>query len=312
MKKLFAVLAASAALTLSVGLAACSSKKDSGGNNGKFGELNTTQSVYGFSAASAGMLVSSMKGGSSAQLAAAKSAPYARSASAFAEGENVNTEELNRYMALVESLLSDGNFNFVTENSDREGYETKMVVSYLDLQGNTLSYVMHYNQILTDSETDGNGYEENYAIEGVMVIDGADYQMRGESKNEKDDDESESKTRLEVTLDATRRINVEQNYEAEDDEAEQEYSYSLFDNNTLVERSTFSYETEQDETELKMTTLKDGKTQVLYFEKEIENGETVIEIHIGDGIGGNGYVVNIVQDENGGARYEYTPTNFDD
>ena len=57
-------MALSLAITLSFGLAACNNQPSNGGSanggNGKFNELNTTESVYGFSAASAGMIISSM------------------------------------------------------------------------------------------------------------------------------------------------------------------------------------------------------------------------------------------------------------
>ena len=115
-----------------------------------------------------------------------------------------------------------------------------------------------------------------------------------------------------VILGENRYIRVEQSVETEEGESEQEYCYSVYENGKLVERSAFSYETEENETELKMTSFKDGKTQVLYFEREIEKGEEVIEIHVGDGKHGKGYIVHIEKDENGDNRYSFIPTDFDD
>ena len=65
-------MALSLAITLSFGLAACNNQPSKGGSanggHGKFNELNTTESVYGFSAASAGMIISSMnEAGTTAQ-----------------------------------------------------------------------------------------------------------------------------------------------------------------------------------------------------------------------------------------------------
>ena len=62
MKKALTILALSLALVLAVGLVACNDPTGGGSVNGKFDALNTTESVYGFSAASAGMLISSMNG----------------------------------------------------------------------------------------------------------------------------------------------------------------------------------------------------------------------------------------------------------
>ena len=390
MKKVFTAMALSLAITLSFGLAACNNQPSKGGSanggNGKFNELNTTESVYGFSAASAGMIISSMNEAGTtaqtvqilqpAQIAQASqsvgltsvshaSAPRVSATnlcsvahvcavpvnSSADDAENApveetpdtsetpdvsvpetpetpetpekpgeqpsdspETAELDRYMALVESLLSDGGFDFSSQTSDREGYAEKTVISYKDMSGDAHDYVMYFNQTLTKSETDESDgeTEENYSIKGVMVIDGADYEIRGERKNESEEGESETETEFVVILGENRYIRVEQSVEAEDGESEQEYCYSVYENGKLVERSEFSYETEENETELKMTSFKDGKTQVLYFEREIENGEEVIEIHVGDGKHGKGYIVHIEKDENGDNRYSFSPTDFDD
>lgn len=391
MKKVFTAMALSLAITLSFGLAACNNQPSKGGSanggNGKFNELNTTESVYGFSAASAGMIISSMnEAGTTAQTARAvqnlrpvqtaqtsqsvgltsvshASAPRVSATnlcsvahvcavpvnSSADDAENApveetpdtsetpdvsvpetpeipetpekpgeqpsdspETAELDRYMALVESLLSDGGFDFSSQTSDREEYAEKTVISYKDMSGDAHDYVMYFNQTLTKSETDESDgeTEENYSIKGVMVIDGADYEIRGERKNESE--EGESETEFVVILGENRYICVEQSVETEDGESEQEYCYSVYENGKLVERSEFSYETEENETELKMTSFKDGKTQVLYFEREIEKGEEVIEIHVGDGKHGKGYIVHIEKDENGDNRYSFIPTDFDD
>lgn len=386
MKKIFTAMALSLAITLSFGLAACNNQPSKGGSanggNGKFNELNTTESVYGFSAASAGMIISSMNAaGTTAQtvqIAQASqsvgltsvshaSAPRVSATnlsvahvcavpvnSSADDAENApveetpdtsetpdvsvpetpetpgtsetpekpgeqpsdspETAELDRYMALVESLLSDGGFDFSSQTSDREEYAEKTVISYKDMSGDAHDYVMYFNQTLTKSETDESDgeTEENYSIKGVMVIDGADYEIRGERKNESEEGESETETEFVVILGENRYIRVEQSVETEDGESEQEYCYSVYENGKLVERSEFSYETEENETELKMTSFKDGKTQVLYFEREIEKGEEVIEIHVGDGKHGKGYIVHIEKDENGDNRYSFIPTDFDD
>lgn len=387
MKKVITAMALSLAITLSFGLAACNNQPSKGGSanggHGKFYELNTTESVYGFSAASAGMIISSMNAAGTtaqtvqilqpAQIAQASqsvgltsvshvSAPRVSATnlcsvahvcavpvnSSADDAENApveetpdtsetpdvsvpetpetpekpgeqpsgspETAELDRYMALVESLLSDGGFDFSSQTSDREGYAEKTVITYKDMSGDAHDYVMYFNQILTKSETDESDgeTEENYSIEGVMVIDGTDYEIRGEREKESEEGESETETEFVVILGENRYIRVEQSVETEEGESEQEYSYSVYENGKLVERSEFSYETEENETELKMTSFKDGKTQVLYFEREIEKGEEVIEIHVGDGKHGKGYIVHIEKDENGDNRYSFIPTDFDD
>lgn len=117
MKKKLMVLALTLLVALSIGLVACvePGTGKTHGNNGKFDDLKTTESVYGFSAASAGMLISSMGNG-------------ANTAATAAEGDvtdALDTAQLDNYMALVESLLSDGGFNVLAQTSDRKEYTEK-------------------------------------------------------------------------------------------------------------------------------------------------------------------------------------------
>ena len=100
------------------------------------------------------------------------------------------TAELDGYMALVESLLSDGGFN-VTNDRDE--------------------------------------IEEEYYIEGIMIVDGAEYPIRGERSSESEPGESEEETEFIVTLSSTRRMVVEQSVETEDGEHEREYNYVIYE-----------------------------------------------------------------------------------
>lgn len=356
MKKIITVLALLLCLALSAGVAACSDAgRGAGGGSssgGKFDQLDTTESVYGFSAASAGMLISSMNGGSAAALATAKGYALPLSAQAVQTeqtgtentgneqtGAGENTEnggqtgtgenggqtgaaddtqqieaELDAYMALVESLLSDGGFQVQEGASDR-GYETKMVVSYRDLNGKALQYELHYNSIARPDNDDDddddfddrfeNESEEEYGIEGVMVIDGADYAIRGERESESEGSETESETSFRVTLSDASYMLVEQSYESERNETEQEYSYSVFENGRLTERSSFEYEEEDGETELKMTSRKGGESSVFYFERETVRGEEVIRIRVGSGSAAQSYYVRVQTDADGNKDYVY-------
>lgn len=332
--RIFTVLALTLALALS--LAACATDGKTNGTDSKFDTLTTAESVYGFSAASAGMLISSMEGGSAAHVV--KNGALRLAAATDTQTDNtqtdntqtdgtqtdgtqtdgtqtdaVSTGELDRYMALVDSLLADGGFNITTEASDRTDYPHKTTVSYRDMQGNALQYVMYYKETLTDTETDSDDdeTEETHAIEGVMTIDGTDYEVRGERKAESEAGETETETEFRVTLGADTYMYVEQSVETEDGETEQEYAYSIRENGQVVERSVFSYENEADETEVKMSLFRDGKTETLYFEKETEDGEETIRIRIGDGQSSREYRVKTETDESGAVRYVYEPIDRD-
>ena len=156
-----------------------------------------------------------------------------------------------------------------------------------------------------DIEIEKSTYD---TIRGVMVIEGIDYAISGERETERERGESESETEFRVTLGEDRYMYVEQSEEREGEETEQEYTYSLREGGSLVERSTFSYETERGETELKMTSYKGGQSKIFYFEKENYRGEDVVFIRVGNNQSAQGYIVETVTDENG-TRYEYIPVN---
>lgn len=335
MKKALTVLGLAGALALSLGLAAC-------GNNGtgtggdKFEDLTTAESVYGFSAASAGMLISAMEGGEAQSFAASYRGGYE---GGFGEGnfgegnfgsgegagaqQGAGTEqgagqadfsELDGYMALIESLLSDGGFGVREGASEREGYEYTMVVTWRDLAGEKLEYTMHYNRLFTRTDRDDDWddwdeiwedeYEEEYALEGVLVVDGQDYPVRGTRSVEEEGNESESETELRVDL-GGRTMLVEQESESEGREQEQEYVYSVYEGRRLVERSAFSYEQEEGETEIKMLTVKDGVTQAFYFERERVRGQERVLLRVGSGRDAKTYIVQAHTGADGQTSYTY-------
>lgn len=328
MKKLLTATILASALALTLGISACSAgeKAPSGG---KFDDLTTAESVYGFSAASAGMLISAMDGGK----ASASVKSFASSAAESTPAEEMPAEEtpagetpagtagddlsrLDGYMALVESIVSGGGFGVDVAPSDREGYTEKMTVSYRDMDGASHQYTMYYNRIAIPDDDDDDDWddrfddeqEENYALEGVLSVEGTDYAVYGIQSSESEGGESESETEFRVTLGENRYMYVEQSSEREDGENEQEYEYTVRENGQVVERSTFSYETERGETELKMTSYKDGASETFYFERETYRGQEVVFVRIGNGQSSQGYIVDTVTDENG-TRYEYTPVS---
>ena len=335
MKKIITILIIAAlAAALAISLVACNTGDDGGytrpdgsfnpGGNGGFGELDTPEEIYGFSAASAGMLISAMNGDAAATAAAESTdipadpgtgeTPADPGTGTEIPSEPVVdsvTAELDGYMALVESLLSDGGFNVTTEASDREGYQVKSVVTYRDMHGNAIGYTMYYNEVLIpddddDDDDDRDEIEEEYYIEGIMIVDGAEYPIRGERSSESEPGESEEETEFIVTLSSTRRMVVEQSVETEDGEHEREYNYVIYEGRNVIERSTFEYEVEYGETEIEMTHYKDGVNTVFFFDKEMRHGKEVIRIRVGSTASPTAsYIVNLVENADGTTSYTY-------
>lgn len=344
MKKIITILIIAAlAAALAISLVACNTGDDGGytrpdgsfnpGGTGGFGELDTPEEIYGFSAASAGMLISAMNGDAAATAAAESTdipadpgtgeTPAGPGTGETPANPGTGTEipsepvvdsvtaELDGYMALVESLLSDGGFNVTTEASDREGYQVKSVVTYRDMHGNAIGYTMYYNEVLIpdyddDDDDDRDEIEEEYYIEGIMIVDDAEYPIRGERSSESEPGESEDETEFIVTLSSTRRMVVEQSVETEGGEHEREYNYVIYEGRNVIERSTFEYEVEYGETEIEMTHYKDGVNTVFFFDKEMRHGKEVIRIRVGSTASPTAsYIVNLVENADGTTSYTY-------
>ena len=254
-----------------------------------FGAITSADEFYAYGAASVGSILASsveaQAGG--AAVSAAETASSGISALA-APSDEAQAETLNKYLSLVESLLSDGGFNVTTEASDREDYQVKSVVTYRDMHGNAIGYTMYYNEVLIpddddDDDDDRDEIEEEYYIEGIMIVDGAEYPIRGERSSESEH-ESESKLffRAFTSKDKRSYIEVKQEFETESEdgaeETEVEYVYTVAENGRPVERMTVEYEKEANELELNMTIERGNVREELVFEDETENGERVIAV----------------------------------
>lgn len=209
---------------------------------------------------------------------------------------------VNSYMALVENLLANGGLSAIRTESDREGYEIREEVSFSDLAGNVISYVMYYNSTLDYTEIDDDETESRYSISGVMVIDGVDYALEGYTETETSEKENESESYFKVTLADGSYIVMEQ--EVEDDETS--LVYKVVKDKQVVEKIKFEYETEHGETELKMCVEKDGVKTELKFKEETEQDKKVIKVTVTEGESKTTFKIEVTQDEEGNDVYHYT------
>lgn len=313
MKKTITLILAASALTLALGATACNTGGISLG--GTSDTPASSESVYGVSAATAGMLIQSMKAeapdSSQAPETTLPEAPQEPSEQQPSEPAAPETTvsafpELDGYMGLVDSFLNGNGYSVEVTDSSRAEYDEMMKISYSGLNGST-KYEMHYNKMLIpDFDDDDDRWEEEeeeeYALKGVLVIDGMEYPVQGVREIERERGEYESETEFRVTLEDGRSVWVEQSESSEKDEHELEYSYLIRENGRVVERSSFSFEEEKGETELEMIAEKNGKRESFSFEKETYRGREYIFLRVGSGRETKSYLV--VSDGNGGYTYE--------
>ncbi len=335
MKKLItSIILSTALIGGACAVAGCSSNKDSGGNNVSVADgIQTSAEFYSYGAASIGSIISATNAASTASVYAARAdlqpaaptqpddapatAPETTPDTNPAPNPNLPTAELteeqlatvNNYMALVENLLGNGNLSYVKSESDREGYEVKEEVSYGDLEGNVITYTMYYNSVLDYTETevdddkdDEQETESRYSITGVMVIDGVDYALEGYNETETEGVETESESYFKVTIAEGSYIIMEQEVEQD----EKSLVYKLVENKNVVEKIKFEYETERNETELKMSVEKDGALTELRFDEEVEGDRKVMKVTVIEGNQRTAFKIFVTKDENGNEIYRYT------
>lgn len=239
-----------------------------GGN--KFADITNADSFYAYGAASVGSL-----------LASESDASTVRAMKDGAAQEEKHIETVNRYMALVEGLLSEDAIE-ATAAEGNEEYQYGMKIGYTDLLGNAAHYTLYYNKHFLSAEQEEDEKEEEYAIEGVLVAEGKTYPVSGNYETESEEDETEGELFFRAYLDEAKSayIEVTQEYESENEdggqEVEREYVYSRYENGKRVERTTVEYESEEGELELKLTIEQENVRDELVFESARRDGETVL------------------------------------
>lgn len=239
-----------------------------GGN--KFADITNADSFYAYGAASVGSL-----------LASESDTSPVRAMKDDAVQEEKHIEMVNRYMALVEGLLSEDAIE-ATAVEGNEEYQYGMKIGYTDLLGNAAYYTLYYNKHFLSAEQKEDEKEEEYAIEGVLVAEGKTYPVSGNYETESEEDETEGELFFRAYLDEAKSayIEVTQEYESEredgEQEVEREYVYSRYENGKRVERTTVEYESEEGELELKLTIEQENVRDEIVFESARRDGETVL------------------------------------
>ena len=150
-------------------------------------------------------------------------------------------------------------YSYVREVSDREGYETKEVISYTSINEEKLDITLYYNTESEVEEEEGEK-EEEIVNKGILIKDENEYDFILESENEVEDDEEESSTKftLFTSSDHSSYILSKQSQESEENELESSYNYRVVNNGIVKEEFSYIREIEGDKDLIKFT--KDGKS----------------------------------------------------
>lgn len=278
-------------------------------HSGTVDSVDTADEFYAYGAASVGSLL-------------AAAAPATAQAQYFAAGlrilssataplqltanEQQVADTVNGYLGLVEGLLSEEAIAYTAVQLEQEefGFPFRMTVTVQDMLGGAEEYTMYYNKVLTESETDGDETEEEYAIDGILLVDGEQYPVKGEKETETEEDESELSLSFIAYRpdDRDRKIpylRMEQETEEEvEGETEKSFLYTLYDENGRETETTaveYEHDPEDGELELKIVVKrgdredelrfrrKDGQKNVLETEAKIDGEDYTFTVTIQDG-----------------------------
>ena len=264
--------------------------------------------AYGMGAVSTVKLLDASVSAGAPKLFTALSAEAEKSDKAKAQAE-----KFNEYFTALDSFLGEELVTTQTEiNADeRYPYENKMTISGKDFNGNVKTYTMYFTERLHKAETDGDEYENEYKLNGVMVIDGAEYFLEGERSEEAEKDETETELKIRAYADIGDKssfVQMEQEFSREDGETENEYVYSVYSNGKLVEQTAVEFETKENDgitqTEYELE-FRNGASKGKYkIERENKNGVTEIKVKYKiDGEDGTFRIREIT--DGSGNRYEY-------
>lgn len=271
--RLLAIVLACVALVLCLILVIVPLMKKDASSPNKFNPIGTVSDFYAYGAASVGAILVE-QGAAPAAQSMQFSAPLS-SGNGAGYGGSLTEEQMqkvNRYMSLVEELMSEGEIGQAALE-DTRGYAYAVRVYYSDMLGGKVSYDLYYNREYVGGETDGDETESEYSITGILVVNGAEYPVQGGMETEEEEGESESELTFVAYTGVDSYIRVEQEFEQEEGEREQKYVYTVAENGRVLEKTEVEYEEEEGEVKLKMTVQRaDGTKDELSFEDESEKG----------------------------------------
>lgn len=235
--------------------------------------------------------------------------------------ENKDIERLEPYMDLVESYLSDNGLKISEEKLENQEYETKYVVTFKDVEGATVQIEIYLNMKLTkdkkqvdfdDLDNEETEEQQEFAIDGKMVIGEQEYVVTGKYEIETEVEEKETEVEKTLSLTASDeignmiRIKVEDEVEVEDGktEIEKSFSYEIKEKDKPATKLKIKIEEEEGEESVKLY-MNDGTGKSLNykFKKQVKENKTMYKGHIYDSANEEVVKFNIHINEDGTYKY---------
>jgi len=194
-------------------------------------------------------------------------------------------EELAPYLDLVNTFMGNGgNFEVAVTESQHEDYDHSMVITTINMKGEPVDFVLHYNETFeVDEDEEFDPEEFDSVIEGIMIIEGVTYTLYGE----REVDEGEEELELIAKLDDENYVTLDYEIEDEDGEYESEFVYELYVDGELVKMIEIDFEQDEEEIEMELKFISGNRESEYDFEIEIDGDTRTIEIEYKISVDGN-------------------------
>ncbi len=207
--------------------------------------------------------------------------------------------ELIGNLAIAQNLADNGIVRTDVTEADRDGYTYCYTVTATDYTGAEKQYTFYYNQTdITDAE-DLRENERELRLDGLVILDGVEYQMIGTQEIEN----KETEFTFKVAIDQNNYVMIEQETETN----EIEFKYTAFMQGVKVFETEVEYEIDRNgNIELEFGIMDKENNVLKEYEYEFYKvGEELFaRIKIKDGNQGIVFaIVKITATQNG---FEYT------
>lgn len=202
-------------------------------------------------------------------------------------------------LQVVENMMSQGVVKSEEITSDRPEYETMYTLTASNLDGTKDVYTFYYNERLIEEEFDDGELEQEFRLEGLVVLDGMEYQMFGQKETENNEMEMSFK----VLKDERNYVEIEQ--EMENDE--QEFAYTLYENGRKTYETELEYEIDarKNKIEFEFSEKSDKNRKTYSYEYVTRKGKQYIYVKIKENGTTTAAVIEVVVDENNQVSYTF-------
>lgn len=227
-----------------------------------------------------------------------------------AEPDDTLTDEtkntLLTNLKMVEEMLGSGIVKSEVTPSDREGYTSRYTLTTTALDGTQKVYEFHYvenQETPEDTDDDDNDEKDDKTVttlSGIVILDGSEYEMRGE-REQKNNKEEYS---FLIRIDEETYVKIEQ--ETKESAAKYEFSYALYQGGEQVYETEVEFKlNENGNISLEFSTEANGQELEYEFKFTERDGERLVSVEIENNDTEAEYLIRIMTDDAGETHYEF-------